>query len=112
MKKVVLFALFVFLSGFCSAQILNGSFENWSHIPNVGPEFQPWSADNWVHCNKLGYPREVVGGFPATYKDSIAFEGQHALRMSRWYQVDFDVVKFLVLSTGLLVFISSNLTSS
>ena len=93
MKYLALLFLLT-INNVCSGQILNGSFENWTFIPNASSNFQPWALNNWIHCDKLGDPFPMNSGFPGTYKDSIAQEGLFALTLTRWYGNTYDITKF------------------
>ncbi len=75
-------------------QILNGSFENWTFLPNASSNSQPWALNDWIHCNKVGDPIPINEGLPGTYRDDIAQLDSFALTVSRWYGNTYEITKF------------------
>ncbi len=91
--KSTLLLFFLFLHHICLGQILNGSFEEWTANPNAGTEESKWTLNDWQHCDQSGNQKEFPS-LPGTYRDSLPHSGLFALTLSRWYSIDYDVVKF------------------
>jgi len=87
--RLTVFALFLHLSGF--GQILNASFENWTHKPNASGADQAWILNGWQHLSPLG---DSLFSLFGTYRDTIPQSGDYALGLSRWYNYTYDVAAF------------------
>lgn len=66
------------------AQIANSSFENW-YTDTTGKK----RLNDWEHCVKYDFPG---GGF-GTWQENNAQSGTYALKLSRWYNYTWDVVR-------------------
>ncbi len=94
MKNIILL-FFLTMNNICTGQILNGSFESWTYLPNVSSNSQPWSLNDWIHCYENGEQiQNPITSLFGTYKDSTAQSGSFALTLSRWYFYTFDMAKF------------------
>jgi len=87
----LLTTLFLLLHLACAGQILNGSFENWTFLPDADINPQKWSLNNWQHLSPNGDSLLALIG---TYRDSMPKVGNFALGLSRWYNYTYDVAAF------------------
>ncbi|MBK9992761.1 MAG: T9SS type A sorting domain-containing protein [Saprospiraceae bacterium] len=77
------------------SQIKNGSFENWTIDTTQAPVSLGYTLDNWIHCDRfLTEKKELTIPLFGTYRDTVSHSGNFALTLSRWYNNDFDVIKY------------------
>jgi hypothetical protein len=87
--------LFLVLNQESIGQIKNGSFENWTIDTTQAPVSLGYTLNNWIHCDRfLTEKKELVIPLLGTYRDTVSHSGNFALTLSRWYNNDFDVIKY------------------
>jgi hypothetical protein len=87
--------LFLVLNQESIGQIKNGSFENWTIDTTQAPVSLGYTLDNWIHCDRfLTEKKELVIPLLGTYRDTVSHSGNFALTLSRWYNNNFDVIKY------------------